>query len=214
MSVDDTDLAGDPEQFWEERYRSATQVWSGHVNEQLASVASDLAPGRALDLGCGEGADAIWLAERGWTVTATDISRTALERGREQATRRGVGPHIRWLRLDLSAAFPDGTFDLVSAQYLHSPVELRREDILRRAARAVDPGGTLLVVGHAEPPPWAEGHHAPRFPTPAEVVDACGLAEPAWQVDRAETVRREATGPGGTRGTLVDSVVVGIRRAR
>ncbi|WP_348652184.1 class I SAM-dependent methyltransferase [Streptomyces sp. 71268] len=140
---------GAAEEFWEARYRAGERLFSGEPNDALRTEVADLPPGRALDLGCGEGGDAIWLAQRGWRVTAVDVSPTALLRGARNARAAGVGDLVDWHRHDLARSFPTGTFDLVSAHFLHSPVELPRGQILRTAAAAVAPGGTLLIVGHA-----------------------------------------------------------------
>jgi SAM-dependent methyltransferase len=202
--------------FWDDLYQERPQVWSGRVNPVLADVAAGLTPGTVLELGCGEGGDAIWLAEQGWQVTAVDVSGTALGRAAAQAAAVGVEGRISFDQHDLSATFPEGEFDLVSAQFLHSPVELPRGEILRHAAGAVAPGGSLLVVGHAEPPPWARHHHDAdgqhmHFPTPDDVVADLALDEAQWAFDRRGTVEREATGPDGQTGVLVDSVVLARR---
>jgi SAM-dependent methyltransferase len=128
------------EKFWDERYGESDRIWSGRVNPILEREASRLAPGTALDLGCGEGADAIWLATAGWQVTGVDISRTALDRARVHASAAGVSDRIVWEQHNLASSFPVGSFDLVSAQFLHSPVELPRGEVLRTAAAAVAPG--------------------------------------------------------------------------
>lgn len=151
----------------EERY--GERVWSGRVNVALAKLAEPMTPGRALDLGCGEGADAIWLAERGWRVTAVDISQTALDRAAADAAAGNVGERIDFRRHDLTESFPDGAYDLVSAQYLHSTVPMDRIRLLRRAADAVARGGTLLIVDHAAAPPWSSKHgHDHQFPSGEE----------------------------------------------
>ena len=139
--------------FWNNRYGERDRIWSGRVNPILAREASTLTPGTALDLGCGEGADAIWLAAAGWQVTAVDVAETALARAREHATAAGVADRIVWEQHDLAKSFPAGSFDLVSAQFLHSPVEMPRGEILRTAAAAIASGGSLLVVGHYGMPP-------------------------------------------------------------
>jgi SAM-dependent methyltransferase len=141
------------EEFWDARYGQSDQIWSGNPNTVLVREVTGLEPGRALDLGCGEGADAIWLAQQGWRVTATDISGVALDRAARHAVAAGVADRVDWQRHDLGASFPDGAFDLVSAQFLHSLGDMPREKILRTAASAVAPAGVLLVVGHAGPPP-------------------------------------------------------------
>src|SRR5688500_13702544 len=143
------------EVFWERRYASREQVWSGRANARLAEVAGPLEPGRALDLGCGEGADAVWLAQRGWDVTAVDVSATALERGAAAAAAVGVADRVRFERHDLARSFPAGAFDLVSAQFLQSPVELPRGEVLRSAAAAVGECGLLLIVEHGSVSPSA-----------------------------------------------------------
>jgi SAM-dependent methyltransferase len=205
--------------FWDDRYLANERMWSGHVNAVLAEVAADLPPGRVLDLGCGEGGDAVWLATRGWRVTAVDVSAAALERTAAAAAAAGVADRVRVQQHDLDATFPAGEFDLVSAQFLQSPLAFAREEVLRRAARAVAPGGSLLVVAHAEPPPWAWRYHdaphpMPAFPTPDGDLAALHLdvAGAAWTVLRCATAHREATGPDGETGELVDSVVL-VRRA-
>ncbi|MFG1703042.1 FAD-dependent oxidoreductase [Nonomuraea sp. M3C6] len=195
-------------EFWDTRYAESAQIWSGNPNVMLVREATDLPPGKALDLGCGEGADAIWLAGRGWHVTATDISRVALDRAAEFAKAAEVGDRIDWQRHDLEASFPEGVFDLVSACFLHSPGDLPRDKILRTAAAAVAPGGVLLVVGHASGPHW---EHDPQpgvhFPTPQEVLDALELPEEEWEVQLSEEYERTQTAPDGTPGTRTDNVL-------
>ncbi|MCO1660134.1 class I SAM-dependent methyltransferase [Pseudonocardia humida] len=203
---------GAAEEFWDGQYRATTRVWSGLPNAVLADVVGPLAPGTALDLGCGEGGDALWLARRGWRVTAVDVAPTALARVAERAAEARVCALVRTEQHDLAATFPDGRYDLVSAQYLQSPLELPRERVLPAAAEAVAPGGLLLVVEHGSAAPWSWSQDA-RFPTPEELVAAMGLAEGEWEVERAGTPRREATGPAGEKAMVVD-VVVAARRAR
>jgi SAM-dependent methyltransferase len=199
---------------WEEHYGERERVWSGRVNARLAEIASSLTPGDALDLGCGEGGDALWLAERGWHVVAVDISDTALKRASEDAEVRGLGGRIDFQPHDLSESFPQGTFDLVSAQFLHSTLPLDRTRIFKRAADAIRPGGLLLIVDHAGPPPWASKlHHDHEFPSAEEVVGALDLPDAQWERLRVASTEREATGPDGKTGTLVDNVIVLRRRS-
>lgn len=131
------------EQAWDERYAAAGRVWSGQPNLWLVEVAAGLPAGTAADLGCGEGADAIWLAARGWSVTAVDFSARGLATAQAEAALAQV--HVHWVRSDLAAWQPPGTYDLVSVQFLHAPPEQRAE-IHRRAWAAT--AGTLLIVGH------------------------------------------------------------------
>jgi SAM-dependent methyltransferase len=204
----------DAKEHWEEHYGERERVWSGRVNARLAEVASTLRPGRALDLGSGEGGDALWLAERGWQVVAVDISDTALKRAREDAESRGLAERIEFEQVDLSESFPDGGFDLVSAQFLHSTLPLDRTRIFIRAAEAIRPGGVLLIVDHAGPPPWASKlHHHHEFPSADEVLETLKLPEAEWERLRVGPAQRDATGPNGENGTLTDNLIV-LRRSR
>ncbi len=199
----------DAREHWEQHYGERDRVWSGRVNARLAEVVSALTPGHALDLGCGEGADACWLAEQGWTVVAVDISDTALGRAREAAETKGLGDRIQFVQQDLSDGFPDGRFDLISAQFLHSMIPFDRPRVLKRAAEAVRPGGSLLIVDHAGPPPWAsklDHHH--DFPSAEEVIGSLDLGDD-WERVRVEAVEREV--PGQT-ATWMDNVIVLRRR--
>ena len=201
------------EQSFEERYRATDALWSGRPNTQLVAEAADLPPGTALDVGCGEGADAIWLAERGWQVTAVDFARTALERGRIHAQTLGteVADRIRWVHADVTAAVPGDDFELVSAQFMHLPPEPRRR-LFARLAAAVAPGGTLLVVGHdfsdvaagAQRPPEPE-----RFFTAGEVAESL---DHGWDVLVAEARPRPAAVHEGHDITVHDAVLRARRR--
>lgn len=194
--------------FWDTRYAEDGDVWSGHANTALVAEVGELPPGRALDLGCGEGGDAIWLARRGWTVTAVDISAVALAKAAEHATRAGV--RVDFQRQDLGTSFPDGTFDLVSAQFLYPRGDVSREQILLAAAAAVAPGGILLIEGHQDFGPFAEQAHAHghvSFPEPDEVIAALSLPEGEWEVLRSERHDRVQNGPDGTPAHRTDSTV-------
>ena len=199
------------ERFWEGHYRTHERVWSGNANAVLAEIAGSLPSGAALDLGCGEGGDAIWLARLGWRVTAVDVSATALARAATQATAAGVGDRIAFRRHDLADSLPDGPFDLVSAQYLHSPVEFPRDRVLRAAARTLGPGGLLLIVDHASVAPWSWADGDTRFPTPAETLAGIGLDPEAWRPERLDAAERRATGPNGETATVTDNVIA-VRR--
>jgi SAM-dependent methyltransferase len=203
------------EQFWDEFYATEGRIWSGNANPLLVQEVEELPPGTALDLGCGEGGDAIWLARNGWRVTAVDIAAAALRRGADHAREAGVADAVRWERHDLSRSFPDGEFDLVSAQFLHSPVAQKgeRETILRRAASAVAPGGILLVAGHAGWPSWVtEPPHDVHFPTTGEVLAALDLEPGRWRVEREELIEREVADPEGRPGRRADNILR-LRRA-
>lgn len=201
--------------FWQERYGERDRLWSGRPNVALVATVGGLAPGRVLELGCGEGADSIWLAEQGWRVTAVDVAETAIARGRSEAAARGIADgRITWLIADLASWSPPGSYELVSACFLHSPIEFPREGVLRRAAQAVRPGGHLLVVGHAEPPPWADEHaHDPHhFLGPDEELAALALDPAEWAVVVSDLRSREASGPDGQPATLRDGVLLLRRR--
>lgn len=227
----------DPTRHWEQHYAGARPVWSGRVNPTLAAVLEHLAPTaaaeaprdgdgpagrapRALDLGCGEGADAIWLARHGWVTTGVDISRTAIARARASAEEAGLAPQqLHLLAADLSDPAVDadlgGPFDLVTASFFHSTVTLPRPRILRRAAALLAPGGRLLILSHAAPPPWARGDSAHRhedlLDPPAELA-ALDLPPGAFQVELAELRERAVTAPDGAPARLEDGVVLLRRR--
>jgi SAM-dependent methyltransferase len=197
------------QQAWDDRYLDSDRIWSGKPNVALVAEVSDLPPGRALDLACGEGADAVWLAARGWQVTAADISPVALKRAAAHAAEAGV--EVDWQHHDLEKTFPSGEFDLISCQFLHFWKEFDREAILRRAAGSVAPGGILLIEGHMDHGPFAHGHDV-HFPTPDEVVAALRLGDD-WDVLKAEVHPRQQTGPDGDQHTRTDSTVK-LRRSR
>ncbi|MEU8120692.1 class I SAM-dependent methyltransferase [Spirillospora sp. NPDC049024] len=211
-SMDDTTTH---QEYWDSRYSEHHHIWSGEPNAVLIQEAAGLEPGTALDLGCGEGADAVWLARRGWRVTAADISGVALERAARRAEEAGVADRVDWQRRDLAASFPEGSYDLVSAQFLHSPADMPREEVLRAAAAAVAPGGILLVVGHAGPPPWDPGAHpGVHLPTPDEVLHSLGLPDGEWEVLRSDEHERVQTAPDGRTMTRTDNALKLRRRAR
>jgi SAM-dependent methyltransferase len=202
---------GRAERFWEEHYRKQERVWSGKANPVLVDIARPLPPGTGLDLGCGEGGDAVWLAGLGWRVTAVDVSATALDRASTYAAEAGVEDHIDFQQHDLAHTFPAGTSDLVSAQYLQSPVEFPRDHVLQAAARAAAPGGLLLIVTHASVPPWFRAHRNTRFPSPDEELAELELDPSLWQPEFVGAPERQATGPNGETGAVTDNVIA-VRR--
>lgn len=171
--------------------------WSGRPNDLLVGEVEALAPGRALDLGCGTGGDAIWLASLGWQVTAVDIAQAALDQAAGHAAEAGVGERITWERHDFDATFPTGEFDLVSACYLQSPLAFQRRSALQRAAEVVAPGGTLVVVSHESSPRQAAADHATYMPTAPELLADLGLPQADWETVRAEGLDRQRTMPDG-----------------
>lgn len=209
---DSTGTAGQEygQEYWDDRYSQSERLWSGEPNAALVAEIAEVPPGRALDLGCGEGGDAVWLARRGWRVTAVDISAVALARTREGAEGYGVAELVDLQRHDLAESFPDGEFDLVSAYFLHSRGDMPREQILRTAASRVAPGGLLLIVGHSGHAPWAEdGAQEVELPAAAQVLESLGLPEQDWRVLLGEEREREHASPGGHHA---DSIVKVRRR--
>ena len=182
---------------WDERYDGAEQVWSGQPNAALLAELAGLGPGRALDVGCGEGADAVWLAGRGWQVTALDISQVAIGRGRSAAQRAGV--ELEWIDVGLlDAPLGDREFDLVSAQY---PALSRTPgaDAERALLDAVASRGHLLVVHHllddaAIQRARAHGFDPTDYVSPADVA---ALLDDRWHVDFDERRPRDLRAGAG-----------------
>lgn len=134
---------------WEERYAGGDPIWSGRPNAQLVAEVSPLTPGTALDVGCGEGGDVIWLAQQGWRVTGADFAANGLARAARHAAEAGVGDRVDWWQVDARTFDAEGrTWDLVTTHFLHTP-DGSMVATTRRLASAVAPGGHLLVVGHA-----------------------------------------------------------------
>ena len=190
---------------WDAMYAERDSVWSGEPNTQLVAEVSALTPGTALDVGCGEGADAVWLAKQGWHVTAVDISEIALGRARAHASAAGVT--VSFEQADLVAAPPaPKSYDVVSAQFFHLP-EPPRAQAYRGLGEAVRSGGHLLVVGHY-PSEHIGKDHPERLFTTDEIVS---LFADDWQVVVSEV--RERTGVHhGELSALADGVVL-LRRA-
>ena len=203
--------------FWDERYGGSDRVWSGRPNARLVEQTADLTPGTALDVACGEGADAVWLAEQGWHVTAVDVSEVALGRVASHAEEAGVGHRLRIGFYDaLEDPRPAGrrTFDLVTVSFLHVPVP-DFAAVYRGIAEAVAPGGRLLVTAH-HPDDVATGarhDHGPGLMFgPDRVLATLEVEAPGspWEVEVADTPTREQEGPDGA--MTVRDTVVRLRR--
>lgn len=194
---------------WEERYASAEQVWSGKVNATLAGALDSLVGVTAVDIACGEGGDALWLASRGWHVTGLDLSATAIRRATERAEREGLSEATAFVAADALAWEPPAAVDLVYSSFLHSALPIDRLAILRKGATWVAPGGHLVILSHAAPPPWSQRLHerAHEFHGAAEQVAALELGD-QWNVVTAEDVSRPVVAPDGTDAVLVDALVV------
>jgi SAM-dependent methyltransferase len=208
----------DEETEWDQRYASTEQVWSGQPNGSLVTEVDQLVAGRALDVGCGEGADAVWLARHGWEVSALDVSEVALGRAADAADRAGV--KVQWMHAGLlDAPLVPGTFDLVSAHYpalRHTPDHAAEHALIR----AVAPGGVLLVVHHALDH-HALDHHADLDTevaeahgfNPADYVspgDVAALLDETWQV--AFDSRRARDVPTGAGAGHAYDVVLRAQR--
>ena len=208
-----TDTGGDRSRYtaaaWDERYAAADRVWSGEPNRRLVEQARDLAPGTVLDVGCGEGADAVWLARQGWWVTAGDVSTVGLRRAADHAPA-DLADRIVWRPLDVFAWDLDAVFDLVTAHFVLHMAPEHRAVVLPRLVGAVAPGGRLLLVNH-DPSDLTSG--VPRPPEPAlfpSVDDLVGGLGPGWEVETAAAQPRTQTYEG--RDHTVHDAVVRARR--
>ncbi len=200
---------------WDERYAASDLVWSQEPNQFVAAELADLAPGAAVDLGAGEGRNAIWLASRGWSATAVDFSQVALDKGARLAGELDV----TWVCADATRWQPDAPVDLVVVAYLQVPAEDRRRAV-RGAYAMVRPGGTVLLVAH-DSTNLTEGTGGPQDPsvlmTAEDVLgDLAGLDGLGVDVVRAERVAREVSRAdehgGEDRRTAWDCLVRVVRR--
>lgn len=195
------------ETFWERRYAAMTKPSGGRPSAALTRFAVERIPGQALDLGCARGDDVIWLAGQGWTVTGVDISQTALRAARASADTAGLSDRTSFVRHDLGTSFPDGSYDLVSAMFLQSPIEFGRTQALRRAAASVAPGGLLLVASHGSRAPWSSAPADMVFPTAQDELAALDLTSGNWRNVFVGEIEREGAGPNGERATVTDAIV-------
>ena len=203
-----------PAEAWEFRYQEQSQRWSGRPNATLVDLVGGIpAKGRALDLGSGEGADAIWLARQGWHVTGVDISPTAATRAHGAAIEAGIPTEqIGFEAHDLSTWEPDGPYDLVTASFFHSQEELPRTEILRRAAGQIAPGGHLAIVSHAPPAPGADHHdHLEQLTDADGEIAALALGDD-WEVVTSEHRTRDVMTPTGEAAVHEDVAVLLRRR--
>ena len=194
-------------EHWDERYATEELIWKAEANRFLVEELDALAPGTALDVACGEGRNAVWLASKGWRVTGVDFSHAGLAKAQRLATDRGV--EVTWVEADVVEwQAPTASFDLVVVMYLHLHAE-QRHQALAHAAAALAPGGVLLVVGH-DTSNLLKGTGGPQDPAvlfgPEEIVeDLSGL-----QIERAEQVKRTVVTDAGET-TAIDALVRAVR---
>jgi 2-polyprenyl-3-methyl-5-hydroxy-6-metoxy-1,4-benzoquinol methylase len=185
---------------WNRRHGEAGPLFGVDPNRFLVAEVAGLAPGRALDLACGAGRNAVWLAERGWTVTGVDFSDVALENARRLSSERGV--EVEWVRADVREWTPPAAaYDLVAILYLQIPADERRV-VHGRAAAAVAPGGTLLVVGH-DRENLVSGTGGPRDARVLLDSEEVGAELDGLVIERAECVLRPVEGERDAIDTLV-----------
>ena len=188
---------------WNDRYETAELVWSAAPNQFVVEVLADEPPGTGLDLACGEGRNAIWLAEQGWTMTGVDFSSAGLAKAASLARARAVV--ATWVEADAVTWSGSAGLDLGLVAYLHLPAA-ERAAALANLVAACRPGGLVVVVGHARVN-LTEGYGGPQLPAilfePDEVVADLGSVT----VERAEHVTRTVTTDDGDR-TAIDTLVV------
>ena len=200
----------DPRAHWDEIYRTKRSSSSGQPSKLLMQIAEGLTPGRALDLGSSNGDDVVWLATQGWQALGVDISGVACDRAAARAAALNLQYRALFEARDLGQGLPDGPFDLITALYFQSHVDLPRARVLREAAGRVAPGGHLLIVSHAAPPPWASAEmraKADPFPTVEEELEVIADVPEDWTILRAEKVSRQRKGPDGTSAELWDNLI-------
>lgn len=197
----------DPRQFWEERYQAGSPRSRGEPGMVVRRFIEPLKPGRALDMGCAKGDDAVWLAGLGWTVVAADLSSTVLGYASDNAKRSGVADRITFEQHDLAAAFPEGAFDLVTASFLHTPFDWPRGEVLARGAQAITPGGHLLIVDHGSRAPWSWTEPDTLYPTAEETLATLALQQGDWTSLHVGAVERLARGPKGETAMVLDNVI-------
>lgn len=208
-------------EYWDQIWQGdrAESMGTSPPNPHLMQEVGDLEPGTALDAGCGAGAEAIWLAARGWQVTAADIATAALERAAERAVVSGVARRVQWVQADLSVWDPDTRYDLVATHYAHPAIP--QLEFYDRIASWVAPGGTLLIVGHLRHDAAGDDGHAhphghdgdePPVSASADAAAITARLDPAaWEVVTARESNRTLSGHVGNEVTLHDVVVRATR---
>lgn len=210
--------------YWDAHWQQASKHGAGRdtvANPYLARETISLSLGTALDAGCGEGAEAIWLADEGWQVTAADISPEALARASQRATRECAAPErVQWVETDLSVWEPGRQFDLVTTHYAHPAMP--QTAFYGRISDWVAPGGTLLIVGHLHTPETprhghgheqqGHGHHHPEEVSVTAASITAGLDATRWDIVTADEPTRTLTNHAGRTIRLDDVIVRATRR--
>ena len=191
---------------WDERYSTSELIWTGRANQFVEAHLTDLEPGTAIDLGAGEGRNAVWLASRGWTVTAVDFSQVGLDKAQQLAVEHGVD--IVTVQADVTTWQPDGQVDLVVLSYLQLPADQQRS-VLEHAATWLAPGGTLFVIAH-DRSNVERGHGGPPSADVCYNVDDTVDALAGLDVTTAEVAERPVETPDGTKIAL-DTLVIARR---
>ncbi|WP_299082181.1 class I SAM-dependent methyltransferase [uncultured Ruegeria sp.] len=194
-------------EFWEGIYHNASSKTSGIPSVILEKFAAEREPGNALDLGCAKGDDAVWLAKNGWTVVGVDVAPSVLRIAAENAERYGVSNQVCFEKHDLAETFPDGQFDLISAMFLETPLELPRAELFHRAAKALRRSGLLLIATHQILAPWAWGDPSVERPDGPARLTELDIDDKNWREVFVGSVEREARGPEGQTAQVKDAVI-------
>lgn len=206
-----------PQESWNNLYSEKEQVWSGEPNKTLVSLIENYAPTTVLDLGCGEGGDVLWLAQRGWSATGIDISDVAIERARNAAQKIGVS--AQFVAADLAHWRTGQTFDLIVSSFMQSHFDdLDRIGIFQQALELLNVGGELVSISHASMPSFIKDddprkHFAESLPNPLEEAQVLTRNDSRFEIRLAEKRTRSVVSPEGEEGTIDDGVMV-IRRIR
>lgn len=211
----DSSISLTPQESWNNLYAEKEQVWSGKPNATLVALIERQQPTTVVDLGCGEGGDVTWLAQRGWTATGIDISDVAIERARQAAEK--VGVEAEFVAADLAEWRTDKKFDLIVSSFMQSHFDdLDRIGIFRTALELLNVGGELVSISHAGMPSFVKEDDPRRErmeQLPQPLVEAHALTEndDRFEVKLAETRSRTVTSPEGEEGTIDDGVLVIMR---
>jgi SAM-dependent methyltransferase len=205
MDMPDTNL--NAVDFWEILYKKKSPKSDGRPSAVLERFLTDREQGKALELGCAKGDDAIWLAKNGWQVTAVDISKTALGYAEANARNHSVSDRIDFQQHDLSVSFPDIRCDLVTAMFLQTPLDFPRTKVLKKAAHSLNPGGLLLIVAHGSRAPWSWAKADKVYPTARDSLCELDLKSDEWEELHVGEEERMANGPDNQKANVTDAII-------